>query len=63
MGLTYEVSSISATLDDVWSDVGKPSREQFSTHFYETPILSTRGNGRKLKVSNIPRMRLMRALS
>jgi hypothetical protein len=31
VGLTYELSGISAMLDDVWSDVGKPVCRGFST--------------------------------
>ena len=56
MGLTYDRSEISATLDDVRRDVGKADKMCFPTSVYETVILSTVGTGRKLKVSNIPRM-------
>jgi hypothetical protein len=49
--------------DDVWRDVGKIIETCFSTSIYEAVILSTLDDGRKLKVSNIPRIRLMRALS
>ena len=50
-------------LDDVWRDVGNPIVMRFLTSIYEAVILSTAGDDRKLKVSNIPRMRLIRALS
>lgn len=63
MGLTYDGSGISAMLDDVWLDVRKSVRKGLSTSFYERVILSTVDGGRKLKVSNIPRIRLIRALS
>jgi len=63
VGLTYESSRLSAMLDDVWRDVGNLIVMQFSTSIYVAMILSTPIDDRKLKVSNIPRMRLIRALS
>ncbi len=57
--LTYERGGISAMLDDVTLDVGKAVNAVFSTSIYETVILSTRDAGRKLKVSNMLRIRLI----
>jgi hypothetical protein len=50
-------------LDDVWQDVGNLIVMRFSTSIYVAVILSTLVDDRKLKVSNIPRIRLIRALS
>ncbi len=63
MRLTYEGSTISAMLADVFLDVGNPAVKSFSTSVHEIVVLSTRAGGRKLKVSNMVRMRLIRVFS
>ncbi len=63
MRLTYEGSTISAMLADVFLDVGNPGVKSFSTSVQEIVVLSTRAGGRKLKVSNMVRMRLIRVFS
>ena len=62
MGLTYGGSSISAMLDDVWSDVGNVRFKPLSTSGYDALIVSTWEIERKLKVSSELRIRLIRVL-
>jgi len=63
MRLTYEDSRLSATLADVFLDVGKSLGERFSTWIHDFAVLSTRAGDRKLKVSNMVRMRLIRVFN
>jgi hypothetical protein len=63
IGLTYGEHRLSAMLGDVSLDVGKTVFKRFSTSTYDIVALSTRIDGLKLKVSNMLRMRLIRAFS
>ena len=63
MGLTYEEHRLSAMLGDVSLDVGKAAFKTFSTSPYDLVVLSTRVGDLKLKVSNMLRIRLIRAFS